>query len=118
MSSNEGLMKDGLGSAAIERLAGNLRGAWRKFPHAEFVADASDGLGALELKQRVRHIIASLAKHLPRGFLPALDVVLRAGRKWGRGSSDDPLQGFAAWPMIDRRRLWSRPPREIARCTA
>lgn len=101
MSSDKRLMKDSLGVAAIERIAANFRRVWRKFPDTEFIADASDGLSTLELKQRVRHVTANLAKHLPQRFEPALDVVLCAGREWPRCSSGDPLEGFAAWPMID-----------------
>jgi len=94
-------MKEGLGVAAIKRIGANLRRAWRAFPEAEFFRSASEGLDHLELKQRVLHVIAVLAECLPSEFESAVDVLVKAGRRWDAGETNDPLSGFAAWPVID-----------------
>jgi 3-methyladenine DNA glycosylase AlkC len=94
-------MKDGLDREAIELIARNLERAWDEFDSAGFVRDASARLSQLELKQRVNHVIDVLATHLPDDFPEALDILLRAAEKWDPGDPDDPLRGFAAWPVID-----------------
>ncbi len=94
-------MKDGLGVDAIKRIGGNLRRAWKPFPEADFFQNASNGLDSLELKQRVQHVIAALAECLPAEYAPAVEILLKAGRKWDSGKPGDPLNGFAAWPLID-----------------
>ncbi len=40
-----------------------------------FVADATDGLEALELLARVRHVAAALARHLPPAFPEAAAAI-------------------------------------------
>ena len=52
------------------------------FDRALFLQSVFDaGWPARELKQRVRHIAQCLAQHLPAGYAPALEVVLRVARK-------------------------------------
>ena len=94
-------MKDGLDADAVARIAKNLRRAWKEFPAQAFLRDATVGLDELELKQRIAHVIAALAQHLPKDFERALAVLLEAGGAWDAGDPDDPLSGFAAWPVID-----------------
>ena len=101
MSARQRPMKDGLDRAAVERIAKNLSRGWRSFPRQKFVREASVGLDRLELKQRVEHVIAALDRALPNNYLRALSIITRTGRKWNRGDTDDPLSGFAAWPVID-----------------
>ncbi len=94
-------MKDGLGRPAVKRLARCLHKANKSFDDQAFVRDACRGLGGLELKPRVRHIIAALDKHLPKPYPRALRVVLGAAARWDHGDPNDPYRGFAAWPLID-----------------
>jgi 3-methyladenine DNA glycosylase AlkC len=94
-------MKDGLDRGAIELIARNLQRAWSEFDSKGFVVDASATLSQLELKQRVSHVIDTLAKYLPDDFPEALEILLRAAEGWDAGDADDPLKGFAAWPIID-----------------
>jgi len=101
VSSDRQLMKDGLGVVAIKRIGANLHRAWQPFPESRFVQDASDGLDRLELKQRVLQAIAVLADCLPKEYESAVDILLEAGREWDSGVPGDPLNGFAAWPLID-----------------
>ncbi len=58
------------------------------------------GLDRLELKPRVGHIASQLATFLPRDYRTALAIVVRASERWDRGDEDDPLRGFAAWPLF------------------
>jgi 3-methyladenine DNA glycosylase AlkC len=101
MPSEQRLMKDGLDAEAIRRIAANLRRVWRPFPRERFVRDACVGLDNLELKDRVRHIIAVLGAHLPDDFPRAAEILIRAGRGWDAGNPNDPHASFAAWPVTD-----------------
>ena len=58
------------------------------------------GLARLELKPRVGHVAAQLATFLPRDYGRALAIVVRASERWDRGDDEDPLRGFAAWPLF------------------
>lgn len=94
-------MKDGLGSAAVVRMAASLACADSGFPQEAFIADAMDGIEALELKERVRHIIGVLHSYLPADFTAAADLLTRLKAHWIPGDPGDNLGGFAAWPIID-----------------
>src|SRR5262249_35206105 len=60
--------KDEISPALVEALAGELGRAWREFPSEAFIADATAGLGRLELLARVAHVAAALGRHLPDSF--------------------------------------------------
>jgi 3-methyladenine DNA glycosylase AlkC len=98
---NRPLMKDGLGEPALNRLASAVGRAWPEFDKVGFVKEANTGLNDLELKDRVRHVIAILNRYLPESFPRALRVVVRAADRFPAGQSNDALAGFAAWPLID-----------------
>jgi 3-methyladenine DNA glycosylase AlkC len=95
------LMKDGLGSTAVDRLTEALVKADAKFPAAAFKRDARRGLDALELKQRVNHLIEVMDRHLPKRYPSALSLVKKAGRVFPPGGRKDPVASFAAWPLVD-----------------
>ena len=94
-------MKDGLGAAAVERIAAALSGSIRDFPTERFAAAALAGLDALELKERVNHLIAVLNDFLPDDFEQAAEILIGLKTRWDRGDPNDNLGGFAAWPLID-----------------
>jgi 3-methyladenine DNA glycosylase AlkC len=94
-------MKDGLGPAAVERLARALAAGDPGFPIARFRRAALKGLGELELKERVNHLIGVMDANLPDSHAKALAIVKKAGRNFPAADPDDPLRGFAAWPLID-----------------
>ena len=94
-------MKDGLAKPALQRLAANLARAHATFDQTRFVSDCLRGLGKLELKQRVTHVIAVLHRHLPPSFAEASAILRAAAETWDRGDPSDSLRGFAAWPVID-----------------
>lgn len=94
-------MKDGLGPAAIARIAGSLKQALPDFPQRQFIVAATSGLGSLELKARVRHIMGVLHKFLPDDFNETAILLMQLKGAWAPGDPDDNLSGFAAWPIID-----------------
>jgi 3-methyladenine DNA glycosylase AlkC len=93
--------KEGLGPAAIDRIARNLVRVDPSFDARGFARDAKRGLDALELKQRVDHVIDALARHLPAEVPRALELLCRVAGAWDTGDPNDKLRGFAAWPIID-----------------
>ncbi len=119
------LMKDGLGAAAVRRLAEALaRGANRTrsavsakaggrtkgsklkqwtygFSVDAFVRDALRGLGDMELKQRVMHLIEVMHAHLPTDFAETCTILRHTADHWDAGDPDDSFRGFAAWPLTD-----------------
>lgn len=94
-------MKDGLGPDAVRRLATAVAAADSKFNEAAFVRAAVRDIDALELKQRVHHVIAALRGHLPASFPKALAIVVRAKEHMPPGNAKDSFDVFAAWPLID-----------------
>ncbi len=70
--------KEKLNAAAVAGIAKALEGAWPAFDAAAFVADATAGLAALELMDRVRHLADGLARHLPPAYPEAVAVLLDA----------------------------------------
>jgi 3-methyladenine DNA glycosylase AlkC len=95
------LMKDGLGRAAVERIAESLARTKPGFPKKAFTDDALEGLDGLELKQRVHHIIGALNRGLPDDFNETAELLIRLKTRWIPADPDDKLGGFAAWPIID-----------------
>lgn len=71
-------LKDGFGPEVVAGLARDLVAAWPAFDAAGFVADATDGLGALELLDRGRHVAAALARYLPSHFPDAAAILTRS----------------------------------------
>lgn len=95
--------------AALVRTAAHwLRRAWAAFPRERFVALATDGLDALELKARVLHVAAALQATLPEDFDAAADV-LEATLAPPRDDTstgwmqpgDHGLAGWIVWPMTE-----------------
>lgn len=95
------LMKEGLNTQAIARIAAALARSTDRFPAKDFRREAQRGLDDLELKQRVRHIIAALRQCLPADFPQAAEILARLKPHWDRGNGQDALWSFAAWPLID-----------------
>ncbi len=101
-------MKDSLNLNAVSRIATALsaladsqRVEGFKFQPKSFVKHAIAPLESLELKQRVQHIIDTLHQFLPTDFRRAAKLLEALPEVWDRGHADDPLRGFAAWPLID-----------------
>lgn len=94
-------MKDGLGEAAVERIIDGLLGAGADFCADAFRGDALAPLHRLELKDRVRHLIQVMGRHLPEPFPEAAKILARVRDHWDGGDPHDSLRSFAAWPVID-----------------
>jgi len=101
LTTDSKLMKNGLGARAVQRISSALAAAWPQFPSAKFSHDANGGLDALELKGRVRHIMAVMDRYLPAEFTEALDIVLAAGIEFPPGQPGDIHPFFAPWPLVD-----------------
>jgi 3-methyladenine DNA glycosylase AlkC len=86
--------KNLIGPAQVDWLAGALTAAWRAFPEAEFRRRATQGLGALELKARARHIADALEATLPAEVARAFAVITKLLK--GEASS-----GFVYLPVSE-----------------
>lgn len=100
------LMKNGLAEPAIDRIAYAFselvnKGILKEFPREAFKTKAINGIEELELKERVTHIIESLASFLPRSFPETAEILTHVSDVWDHGNPDDPLRSFAAWPITD-----------------
>ncbi|MBH1970418.1 DNA alkylation repair protein [Moraxellaceae bacterium AER2_44_116] len=94
------LLKDRLADDAIQRIAEVLSASQVDFDPARFIQQAHTGLNSLELKERVRHIIAVLAQHLSDDFTQAAQVLQQVPNHWPTHNAQGDY-GFAAWPLID-----------------
>lgn len=97
----QALMKDGLNKAAVARLAAAVQRAHAAFDAPAFRRAAARGLGGLELKERVDHVARALVRFLPDEPAAALSVLRSVPEAWDAGDPEDPLRGFAAWPLFD-----------------
>ena len=95
------LMKNGLAEPAINRIAAALNTVLPSFDQKAFTKDCLNGLGELELKERVDHIITVLHQYLPSEFSQAAEYLMMIPAIWDHGEQDDPLSSFAAWPITD-----------------
>jgi len=94
-------MKNGLGREAVTRLSEALFQTCPDFDGVRFEREALAGLEELELKERVSHLIEVLHGHLPEDFEAGVAVLRKIPPQWDFGAKEDPLAGFAAWPLID-----------------
>lgn len=95
------LMKDGLGEAAVERIIDALQSAGAEFSAEAFRRDAFSVLDKLELKDRVRHLITVMGRHLPSSFPETAYILGNIRDHWPEDDEDDKFQIFAGWPVVD-----------------
>ncbi len=100
MSQSQRPMKDGLNKDAVIRLAVAIEKTTSKFQTKAFVTAACQGLDTLELKDRVIHVADTLASYLPTDIPGSLAALRQIPDHWDSGDQDDPLRGFAAWPLF------------------
>ena len=62
----------------VRDLAAEIAAVHPPFPREAFIRRATNGLGALELLDRGRHIARALAASLPASYPDAIDVLLRS----------------------------------------
>ena len=94
-------MKEGLNDKAIKRIGHSIQAVHSAFNLKGFIRDANKGLQDLELKERVKHLIAVLHTHLPKRFDQQAKVLADLPEVWDFGDPNDSTKGFAAWPVID-----------------
>ena len=79
------LLKDILGPQALATIADAGATASPHFDRQAFLDGASDGLDALSIMERVRHIADALAVALPSDYRTALPIVRAMGPQLGHG---------------------------------
>jgi 3-methyladenine DNA glycosylase AlkC len=82
--------------ALVKRLAAEVQRAQPSFAVAAFVKEACRGLDDLALLARGKHISVALAKHLPKDYPAAIDVLLRS---LGPKHASDELLGVGMAPF-------------------
>ncbi len=94
-------LKDDLFNAeTVGRLASWLKSAHPKLDEAEFVSEVLAEFPNLELKQRIAHIAATMARHLPNDYRAAVDVILEAlPERLDPSKSDDDFGEFIIAPL-------------------
>ena len=83
--------------ALVERIADSIAAAHPRFDRSSFVAEAGDGLDALELKARAEKIADALASHLPSDFAEAARVLMAS---LGPRHATDELEGAGMAPFF------------------
>ena len=94
------LLKHRLAKTAIARIAAVLSRIHPEFLADDFIQQSLNGLDALELKERVQHLITVLAQHLSPDFAEAAHVLQQIPAHW-QANTEQGDYGFAAWPLID-----------------
>ena len=79
------LLKDILGPPALETIADAGAAVSPRFDRAGFMRAAADGLDALSIMERVRHIASALHTALPQNYPDALDIVRAMGPRLTHG---------------------------------
>ena len=67
-----------LGKAAIEQLGKNLNHVHPPFKKDDFVKDAMNGIEALSITERSKHIAQKLRKYLPESYSEASKIILNS----------------------------------------
>ncbi|MDX2086820.1 MAG: hypothetical protein SFX73_03165 [Kofleriaceae bacterium] len=83
--------------ALVRRLADDLASVMPRFSRAAFVAQATQGLGALELLERGRHIMRAMRDHLPPEYPRAVEVIVKS---LGPPHATDELEGVGMGPFF------------------
>lgn len=94
-------MKDGLNAAAIERIGKSIARVMPHFNADKFQSDAEKGIGSLELKARVQHLIHILHTHYNVPFITLCEYLHNLPSVWDSGNVHNSKASFAAWPVID-----------------
>ena len=95
------LMKNGLSTPAVIRIADALEKILTNFDKTAFIDLCCDRIETLELKERVSYLITVLHQYLASDFLRAAHLLSAIVPLWDFGDKEDPLRSFAAWPLID-----------------
>lgn len=91
--------KELINAASIGAVGDAVLRAWPAFDRAAFVAAATDGLAALELKGRVQHVAKALRAALPADAGEAISVLV-ASLPPALPDEREVSSGFALWPVL------------------
>ena len=94
--SEQKLMKDALGEAAILRIQKAFKKSYPQFYELGFHQSAMNGIESLELKERVNKLIFDLHEFLPKDFRKTAEVLLAVKDHWDYGDPEDNMKGFVA----------------------
>ncbi|MEH6358358.1 MAG: DNA alkylation repair protein [Pseudomonadales bacterium] len=94
------LLKESLGSQAVQQLADCLSEIEPNFNHAAFTKTANNGLNKLELKARVYHLIEVLHQYLPQNFEQTAQLLCQVKQHQFK-ATEPTVKAFTAWPLID-----------------
>jgi 3-methyladenine DNA glycosylase AlkC len=89
-------LKSFFSPSLVRRLAADIERVHPAFPSRAFIKDATNGLDALELLDRGKHITRALERHLPSNYADAIDVLLRS---LGPEHATDELLGVGMAPF-------------------
>jgi len=93
-------LKEQLSDIALQTIADVLQRIYPDFASQSFMVQALQGLEALELKQRVNHIIAVLENYLPSDFEQTAAILHAVPQHWPTQINQQ-YAAFVAWPLID-----------------
>ena len=82
-------LKNHFDEAVVRRIGAMLRSVHPGFPERRFVADATKGLGRLELVDRARHVATAMRRALPADFDEAARIIVAS-----LGPTLDRTEGF------------------------
>lgn len=95
------LVKNNIDQQSINVIAKALKTIDQTFDDMSFCKKSKQGLLALELKERVNHIIYHLHDHLPDDFNKAAVILKQLPSVWPGDSGKDRAFAFTSWPLID-----------------
>jgi 3-methyladenine DNA glycosylase AlkC len=109
--------KDQIDAALVDRVASAFRAVDAAFDTASFRREATDGLGALELKGRISHVAEALRRVLPDDMVDAaavVDGVLALAPDGDDEGAPGGLSGWDVWPIAEWVALAGRAQPDVA----
>ena len=100
-SSDKKLVKNNIDEQSIHVIAKVLKTIDQTFDDIDFCKKSKQGLLALELKERVIHIIHHLHIYLPDDFQKTAVILKKIPSVWPDSSDKNRAFAFTAWPLID-----------------
>lgn len=102
MTTSPYFIKYALAEAAAKRQAIAISANHHEFNTSAYIKDVLTGIETMELKDRVKHMMACLNKHLPSDFRKAAPILAACANTFPPPGKDDPYPAiFASWPLID-----------------
>jgi 3-methyladenine DNA glycosylase AlkC len=71
-------LKNAFGESFVRKIATMVSRVHPAFPSARFTSDSLEGLEALSLTDRARHVMRALRQHLPPSYPEAIEILIRS----------------------------------------